>query len=258
MPILTDTLTWLENLSHLHAALVAGGAVLIGAALLAWGRRFARLLSMHACGLGGYLLASMPIDIPYCPLIARQLALVTIFMAAGFVFDRLLWAALLAAILAVPATLVAAHYYHPIAAIPATMPAQEQAIVMGQVVQSLFTIKPGLMISLAAAIVIVASLTAILLPKTIRILAGSLAGAALLVAGILLYGCYLAPATADLALEQARWVLAAGSLLAVLGVIVQHAALGGKPDQKNQDKDQDPAPSPKPEHATQQNRGQDE
>ena len=215
--------------SDLSAYLAGGALIVLGAAMLVWGRWLGRPLMMLACGAAGYFVASIQLTIPFFPQPVRQLVFIFVLLCFGFVFERLVWAMLA---LALGAVLTAAWRMGVAlaASVPET-PADFQALAgswwtmlvafVGGQVQ-----KPDVALVMAAstaALVIV--LASIFCPRFIRVVMTSVLGAMLLGAGLVLSVCQALPwAWAQLWL-RAPLALAAVAGLALLGAGLQLYAM---------------------------------
>jgi hypothetical protein len=238
-------------------AYVLGGALAVaGAAMLTWGRHIGRFLIMIAAGLAGYFMADLP-DVHFLSPIARQMLLILVMLALGFVFERLFWAAIAAGFLATVAAVVKAHLtlgpvdpgrskqIDQFATFLWLGPAHGHAGEIGKDswpgLQNIFPAswEAANAYPLAPAIVLglLILLVAIFRPKWIRIMMVSLIGAAVVTAGLALVVCRMLPAYWSELWARIAWVLAGAGGLAVLGMIAQFVGLARSRPKKADDAD---------------------
>jgi hypothetical protein len=229
------------HMQDLLAYGLGGGLVLAGAALLAWGRHLGRVVTMIGAAAAGYFLSSQ-MNIHYVPPFAMQMVFIFVMLAFGYVFERLIWGALAAILLA---CIAAAVQVRPVIDPPSfTTPLRidEFASKMYEALLPAFPASwagTGFSALLGALGVIALVFTvALFRPKWIRIVMVSMVGAATVAAGLALVVCQLLPAWWSDLWTHLAYVLAGAGALALAAMVIQFLGLAkGKTPKADKSKD---------------------
>ncbi len=188
----------LPPLGDIAAYALGGGLSVAGSALLAWGRQLGRGLMMLAAGAGGYVLAVTLADkFAYMPPMVRQVVFIFVMMGFGFVFERVLWAAVLAGVLAAAAAaiklpvVIVTGGYDDRPAINDFAVSLWNALVSA-VPHSLQDV-PFVVLAPAVGGAALILAVAVVKPRWVRIVMVSLIGSCLLAAGLAMIVCQIAP-----------------------------------------------------------------
>lgn len=238
----------LPNLAQSDAFMVAAAAIIVGAALLVWGRILGRPLIALLAGSAGFLYGGQVADLLSIPPVVGQFALAIGGLIVVYLADRVVWGALAIAVAAIPAAIVMLGLYPPAdaKALPATAPAADSltnyatglALTLKADILDLWqTQRPTILIAFTA-IALFFMLIALIRPRLIRIVMTSLIGAVAIVAGLLTAVTAILPSMWNQAWQLCYVPAGLCAALFILGIVVQYrAAIKAQPAAPASDKE---------------------